>query len=63
MAQERYCGAESIKMGLGLISMRERVRLVGGTFSVRSRPFEGTRIEVQVPLALPGSESEREGER
>ena len=36
---------------LGLISMRERVRLVGGEISVESSPSSGTRIRVQIPLA------------
>jgi PAS domain S-box-containing protein len=35
--------------GLGLVSMRERLRLVGGQFSIRSRPLLGTRIEATVP--------------
>lgn len=35
---------------LGLTSMRERVALLGGRLNVDSRPGEGTRIEVQVPL-------------
>ena len=38
------------KGGLGLVSMEERVRLVNGTFSIQSRPGEGTRVEVSVPL-------------
>ena len=38
------------KGGLGLISMDERVRLVGGTLSIRSKPGKGTRVEVRVPL-------------
>jgi len=37
--------------GLGFISMRERLRLVGGRLSVRSKPFHGTRIRVRVPLS------------
>jgi PAS domain S-box-containing protein len=43
---------ESVKgaAGLGLISMRERLRLVGGHLSVISRPSQGTRINVRVPL-------------
>jgi len=36
--------------GLGLTSMRERVRLVGGTISIESRPSAGTTIHVRVPL-------------
>ena len=35
---------------LGLVSMRERVRLVRGQISIESRKGEGTRIKVQVPL-------------
>lgn len=37
-------------VGLGLISMKERMRLVGGELSVRSAPGAGTRIEARVPL-------------
>ncbi len=36
--------------GLGLISMRERVRLVNGTFAIDSKPMGGTSIRVCVPL-------------
>lgn len=36
--------------GLGLVGMRERVRLVRGTLSVRSTPGSGTRIDVAVPV-------------
>lgn len=35
--------------GLGLVGMEERVRLVGGQFSLTSRPGEGTRVTVWVP--------------
>ena len=38
------------KGGLGLVSMEERVRLVNGTFSIRSRPGEGTRVEARIPF-------------
>jgi PAS domain S-box-containing protein len=37
--------------GLGLTSMRERVRLVNGTFAVHSKPMGGTTVHVWVPLA------------
>ena len=53
------------KSGLGLISMRERLRLVSGVISIHSTAW-GTRIEVSVPLSgseirsaeipLPGSD-------
>jgi signal transduction histidine kinase len=32
--------------------MRERVRLVDGVMAVQSRPTEGTRIEVTIPLKV-----------
>ena len=45
---------ESIaQTGLGLISMRERLRLVGGEVSIASQPSQGTRVEARVPLAYP----------
>jgi len=36
--------------GLGLTSMRERVRLVNGTIAIDSKPMWGTRINIRVPL-------------
>jgi signal transduction histidine kinase len=39
--------------GLGLISMRERADLIGGSLDVWSRPGSGTRVQVKVPV--PGS--------
>jgi PAS domain S-box-containing protein len=36
--------------GLGLTSMRERLRLVGGELSINSRPKRGTTIHARVPL-------------
>ena len=44
-------GSAAGQTGLGLISMRERLRLVGGHLSVESQPSHGTRIRVRVPLA------------
>ena len=35
--------------GLGLISMAERVRAIGGRFDILSDPNEGTRLEVSLP--------------
>ena len=36
--------------GLGLTSMRERVRLVRGAISIESKPWSGTTIHVRVPF-------------
>lgn len=40
--------------GLGLISMRERLRLVGGTMRVNSSPQKGTNVEAVVPIPNSG---------
>jgi two-component system, chemotaxis family, CheB/CheR fusion protein len=40
---------QSVK-GLGLTSIKERVRLAGGSLSVQSRPGEGVRVEARIPL-------------
>jgi len=34
----------------GIVGMRERARLLGGTLRIRSRPGAGTRVHVSVPL-------------
>jgi PAS domain S-box-containing protein len=36
--------------GLGLTSMRERVRLLNGTIAIESKPMAGTTIHVRVPI-------------
>jgi signal transduction histidine kinase len=36
--------------GLGIRSMEERLRLVGGRFEIHTRPREGTQIDAWVPL-------------
>jgi PAS domain S-box-containing protein len=38
--------------GLGLTSMRERIRLVNGNILIESKPMGGTRIQVQVPISV-----------
>jgi PAS domain S-box-containing protein len=38
------------RRGLGLISMRERMQLVDGEFSIASQPGKGTMIRARVPL-------------
>ena len=41
-------------VGLGLISIRERLRFVGGDLQVHSARSHGTRIEVWIPIAAAG---------
>jgi signal transduction histidine kinase len=38
------------RVGLGIRSMGERARLVGGQFDIHSEPGRGTRIDVWVPI-------------
>jgi PAS domain S-box-containing protein len=58
VVSDQGCGfdssAKTDEGSLGLISMRERVRLMRGRISVQSRPGEGTRIMVQVALGESG---------
>ncbi|MGB8442623.1 MAG: PAS domain S-box protein, partial [Candidatus Acidiferrales bacterium] len=42
--------------GLGLVSMRERLRLVGGRLSVQSAPMRGTEILAEVPPSASADE-------
>jgi PAS domain S-box-containing protein len=44
--------------GLGLTSMRERVRLVNGTITIDSKPNGGTAIEVRIPLEAASSQAQ-----
>jgi len=46
---------------LGLISMHERADLIGAAFDVRSRPGEGTRILVRLPLPQGQTPKDRRG--
>ena len=48
------------KGGLGLISMCERLRLVGGLLVIESKPSHGTRICARIPLSNGVGQSENE---
>lgn len=43
--------AARTRMGLGLISMRERIRLVKGSLEITSQPGQGTELTASVPFA------------
>jgi PAS domain S-box-containing protein len=56
LVSDNGCGfntnSDSMERGLGFISIKERLHLVGGKINVYSKPLRGTRIEVSVPLKL-----------
>lgn len=41
--------AEKMQRGIGLVAMRERAELIGGTLAVSPRPQGGTRVCLQIP--------------
>jgi signal transduction histidine kinase len=43
------------RAGLGIRSMQERLRLLGGRFEISSQPGEGTMIHVSIPLRATAS--------
>jgi PAS domain S-box-containing protein len=47
--------------GLGLISMQERLRLVGGQLFVQSEPSHGTRIRVRIPRKTVDARVDKRG--
>ena len=55
LAEDDGRGFNSLIIGkdtrsLGLLGMRERASLLGGTFKLRSSPGMGTRIRINVPF-------------
>jgi signal transduction histidine kinase len=44
-------------VGIGLVGMRERLRLVGGKLSVQSAPTRGTEILAEVPVSVSADEA------
>ena len=55
-------GARRNQAGLGMISMGERARFVGGKLSVWSKPSMGTQVEATVPLSRKVAASNRTSE-
>ena len=45
--------ARAVPGGVGLVAIRERLKLVNGDSVIVSGPGEGTRVEAWVPLSLP----------
>ena len=45
------CAEERRRSGAGLLGMKERAHLLGGSFSVESAPGRGTTVRAELPLA------------
>ena len=41
--------AEKLQRGIGLVAMRERAELIGGTLAISPRPQGGTKVRLQIP--------------
>lgn len=54
---EQVPAATDGRRGLGLISMEERVSIVGGEFSLTSLPGQGTTIHIRVPIKENGDDA------
>jgi signal transduction histidine kinase len=57
----RATAGNSANNGFGLIGMRERAAVVGGTLEIETAPGAGTTILLNVPLADPTSDAPRGG--
>jgi signal transduction histidine kinase len=57
MRQPRESG-----QGLGLLGMRERLALLGGTLTVESQPGKGTRVVIHLPLGAKTLAADRVSE-
>jgi signal transduction histidine kinase len=53
---EEAISSKNRPRGLGLLGMKERVELVRGTLSIRSRAGSGTQINIEIPLKHGGSD-------
>ena len=47
----------SSQSGIGIRSMEERLRLLGGNLQIYARPMEGTRIDAWLPFTIAGHEA------
>jgi signal transduction histidine kinase len=43
-------GGADLTRGSGLVGLKDRVEAIGGTLTVQSRPGQGTRLDVEVPI-------------
>jgi len=51
MLRDDGAGAADTSGGFGLIGLRERIQLLGGEFSIQTKPNQGFQIDVTLPLS------------
>lgn len=44
--------------GVGLVSVRDRIKMIGGSFDIETAPGEGTRVAIEVPWRSNGTEED-----
>lgn len=47
------------RSSLGMINMQERVEMIGGTLTIDSKPNQGTRISIRLPVSVTSATSGR----
>ncbi|MFQ6016127.1 MAG: histidine kinase, partial [Anaerolineae bacterium] len=57
---EKTLASKEGTQGLGLLGMKERATLFGGTLDISSLPGKGTRIQVEIPLRAGVTQSEQD---
>jgi len=50
-------GREPNRTGIGLNSLNERVRMLGGSLTIQTAPGQGTRIQIELPAVDPPAEA------
>jgi len=61
MVQDDGTGFDAERVrGLGLLGMEERVRHLGGSFTIDSQPGRGTVVRINLPIADLGTEARHE---
>jgi len=54
---DRDSNGTGATQSLGILGMRERMELVGGTLTIDSAPGRGTSVIARVPLPVPDGEA------
>jgi two-component system sensor histidine kinase DegS len=48
--------ADAHEVGYGLSGIKERVRILGGTFAIDARAGQGTALSIEIPVPVPKHE-------